>query len=258
ETRFYRRSWMFSSDDEGKSKIEERVKETQKVFGYVFDKFTILNIYKLFTSGTIGRFEFPISSGKESLVFAASKKDEFYAVKIYRTVASTFKNIERYAGQRWGVENTGNKRKFISQWSHREFRNLSLAFESGVKVPRPIKVVGNILVMQYIGTKRVPAPLMKDCEITKEIVDQALDSIRTLYIKAKLVHGDLSEYNFLVYRKRPYMIDIAQAIQTDDAMASVLLHRDIEIMTRFFNKFGYKLDEDSILKYTVGDSSVFR
>ena len=56
---------MFSSDEEGKEKIEERLKETQKVFGYVFDKFTILNIYKLFTSGTIGKFEFPIASGKE-------------------------------------------------------------------------------------------------------------------------------------------------------------------------------------------------
>ncbi|MGC8562868.1 MAG: serine protein kinase RIO [Thermoplasmata archaeon] len=248
---------MFSSDNEGKEKIEERLKETQKVFGYVFDKFTILNIYKLFTSGIIDRFEFPIASGKESLVFAASKKDKFYAVKIYKTVASTFKNIERYAGQRWGVENTGNKRKFIVQWAHREFRNLNLAFDAGVPAPHPIKVVGNILVMQYIGTKRVPAPLMKDCDITREIVDQTLVAIRTLYVKAGLVHGDLSEYNFLVYRKKPYMIDIAQAIQTDDVMSTVLLKRDIGIMTRFFNKFGYKLNEADVLKYTTGGSDVF-
>ncbi len=248
---------MFSSDEEGKERIEERLKETQKVFGYVFDKFTILNIYKLFTSGTIGKFEFPIASGKESLVFAASKKDKFYAVKIYKTVASTFKNIERYAGQRWGVENTGNKRKFIVQWAHREFRNLNLASDAGVLSPRPVKVVGNILVMQYIGTKRVPAPLMKDCNITKEIVAQTLGEMRTLYINAELVHGDLSEYNFLIYRRRPYMIDIAQAIQTDDVMSNVLLQRDVGIMTRFFNKFGYKLDEAKVLRYTTGGSDVF-
>ncbi|MCL5407917.1 MAG: hypothetical protein M1518_00950 [Candidatus Thermoplasmatota archaeon] len=249
---------MFSSDSERKEKIEDRLKETQKVFGYVFDKFTILNIYKLFTDKTLGRFEFPIASGKESLVFAASNDDKFYAVKIYKTVASTFKNIERYAGQRWGIENTRNKRKFIVQWAHREYRNLELASASGVIAPRPIKVIGNVLVMQYVGTKRIPAPLMKDCDITENILTQTLHSIRTLYTKAQLVHGDLSEYNFLVYRKRPYMIDIAQAIQTNDKMALILLRRDIEIMTKFFNKFGYKLLEDKILKYTVGESNVFR
>ncbi|MCL5874805.1 MAG: hypothetical protein M1161_05660 [Candidatus Thermoplasmatota archaeon] len=249
---------MFSSDSEGKQKIEERLKETQKVFGYVFDKFTILNIYKLFTDNTIGRFEFPVASGKESLVFAASKNNRFFAVKIYKTVASTFKNIERYAGQRWGIDNTRNKRKFIAQWARREFRNLGEATNAGVIAPKPIKVVGNILVMQYIGTKRIPAPMMKDCEITLELVEQTLKSIRTLYTKAKLVHGDLSEYNFLIHRRRPYMIDIAQAIQTDDTMARVLLERDVGIMTRFFNKFEYKLDENKVLKYVVGDSNVFR
>ncbi|MCL4333182.1 MAG: hypothetical protein M1290_00615 [Candidatus Thermoplasmatota archaeon] len=249
---------MFSSDYEGKEKIEERLKETQKVFGYVFDRFTILNIYKLFTDNTIGRFEFPIASGKESLVFAASKNNKFFAVKIYKTVASTFKNIERYAGQRWGIDNTRNKRKFIMQWAHREFRNLSEAVGAGVIAPVPVKVVGNVLVMQYIGTKRKPAPLMKDCIITREIVADTLKSVRMLYTKAGLVHGDLSEYNFLVHRKKPYMIDIAQAVETDDAMARVLIERDIGIMTRFFNKFEYKLDKDKVLSYIRGESNVFR
>lgn len=248
---------MYSSETEGKRKIEERLKETQKVFGYVFDTFTILNIYKLFTDKIIERFEFPISSGKESLVFAASRNEKYYAVKIYKTVASTFKNIERYAGQRWGLENTRNKRKFISQWAYREFRNLDLANSSGVLAPRPIKVVGNVLVMQYLGTKRTPAPLMKNCKIPESVMYQALISLRALFTRAKLVHGDLSEYNFLVYRKKPYMIDIAQAINTNDTMARVLLQRDTRIMVKFFNKFGYKLDEEKVLKYTVGESNVF-
>ncbi len=249
---------MFSSDSERREKVETRLKETQKVFGYVFDKFTLLNIYKLFTDGTIGRFEFPIASGKESLVFAASKGNKYFAVKIYKTVASTFKNIERYAGQRWGIDTTSNKRKFIVQWAHREYRNLDIANAAGVLAPKPIKVVGNVLVMQYVGTKRTPAPLMKNCEITDEIVKQSLHSIRTLYTKAELVHGDLSEYNFLIHRKKPYVIDIAQALDTNDIMSKVLLKRDIGIMTKFFNKFGYKLDETRVLKYSVGDSSVYR
>lgn len=248
---------MYSSDYEGRVKIEERLKETQKVFGYVFDTFTTLNIYKLFTDGTLDRFEHPIASGKESLVFAASKGDKFYAVKIYKTVASTFKNIERYAGQRWGIENTKNKRKFITRWAYREFRNLDIASSNGVLAPKPIKVVGNVLVMQYLGTKRSPAPLMKDCDITESLVEQSLNSVRILFTRAGLVHGDLSEYNFLVHRKKAFMIDIAQAVQTKDTMALVLLQRDIGIMTKFFNKFGYELNEEKVLNYTRGVISAF-
>lgn len=248
---------MYSSDGETRVKTEERLKETQKVFGYVFDTFTMLNIYKLFTDKTIERFEFPISSGKESLVFAASGKNKFFAVKIYKTVASTFKNIERYAGQRWGIESTKNKRKFIAQWARREFRNLDVASSSGVLAPKPVKVVGNVLIMQYLGTKKTPAPLMKDCEISKVLIKETFLSIRTLFLKAGLVHGDLSEYNFLIYRKKAYMIDIAQAIQKNDTMASVLLQRDVRIMTKFFNKFEYRLDEGKVLKYVKGESNVF-
>lgn len=247
---------MYSSDGETRVKIEERLKETQKVFGYVFDTFTVLNIYKLFTDKTIDRFEFPISSGKESVVFAASRKNKFYAVKIYKTVASTFKNIERYAGQRWGIESTKNKRKFIVQWAHREFRNLEATSSSGVLAPKPEKVVGNVLIMQYLGTKNTPAPQMKDYQITETLMKETFGSVRTLFLKAKLVHGDLSEYNFLIFRKKAYMIDIAQAVQTNDTMAHVLLERDVRIMTTFFNKFGYGLNERKVLKYVEGESNV--
>jgi len=95
--------------------------------------------------------------------------------------------------------------------------------------------------MQYVGTKRSPAPLMKDCEITNEIVKQSLHSIRTLYTKAEIVHGDLSEYNFLIHRKKPYVIDIAQALDTNDIMSKVLLKRDVGIMTRFLINLGISL-----------------
>ena len=68
----------------------------------------------------------------------------------------------------------------------------------------------------------------------------------------------LSEYNFLIHRKKPYMIDIAQALDTNDVMSKVLLKRDVGIMTKFFNKFGYKLDETRVLKYSIGESNVYR
>ncbi|MGC8726434.1 MAG: serine protein kinase RIO [Thermoplasmata archaeon] len=245
------------SNDEKIRKTEERLKETEKVFGYVFDKFTLLNIYKMFSGKYIERFEFPISSGKESIVFAASGEGKFYAVKIYKTVASTFKNIERYAGDRWGIENSSNKRKFVVQWAYREFRNLGIANQAGVFAPKPIKVIGNVLLMQYLGTRRRPAPQIKDIEIDDSLMKQIFGDIRNLYLKGKLVHGDLSEYNFLLHRKKAYMIDIAQALDIKDPASMILLKRDVNNMVKFFNKFGFDIDENKILRYTVGEINDF-
>ncbi len=245
------------SNDEKLRKTEERLKETEKVFGYVFDKFTLLNIYRMFSGKYIDRFEFPISSGKESIVFAASGEGKFYAVKIYKTVASTFKNIERYAGDRWGIENSSNKRKFVVQWAYREFRNLGIANQAGVMAPKPLKVIGNVLLMQYLGTKIRPAPQMKDFIVEAGMMEQVFGDIRNLYIKGKMVHGDLSEYNFLIHRKKAYMIDIAQAVDVKDPASLILLKRDIKNMVKFFNKFGFDNDENRILRFTVGEIDDF-
>ncbi|MEM0073698.1 MAG: RIO1 family regulatory kinase/ATPase [Thermoplasmatales archaeon] len=248
---------MYSNSSEEREKVEKRLKETQKVFGYVFDRTTLLNIYKLFTSKVLDRFEFPIASGKESIVFAASSGGKFYAVKIYKTVASTFKNIERYAGQRWDVNTSGNRRKFIGKWAYQEFRNLRIASDAGVLVPKPVKVSGSILVMQYLGTKRRPSTLLKDYEVDEKIMKECINSIRKLYLDAGMVHGDLSEYNFLIFRRRPYMIDMAQAVSTRDEVASFLLKRDVRIIAKFFNKIGFELQENKLLKYITGEKDVF-
>ncbi|MFP3300234.1 MAG: RIO1 family regulatory kinase/ATPase [Thermoplasmatales archaeon] len=248
---------MFSSDDKIK-KEEEKLKESQKVFGYVFDNTTLLNIYKFFHNGYLERFEFPIASGKESIVFAASKGNKFYAVKIYKVTASNFKNIREYAASRWGIGKISSKRKLMNEWAFREFENLKNAYEAGVAVPRPIKAYGNVVQMQYIGTRTRPAIQLKDIVPGQQIVEQIIGDIRKLYLKSKLVHGDISEYNFLYYRGKAYMIDIAQAISTDDPYSLILLKRDLNNIIRFLNKFGYSLNIDSVIKYVKGEIDAFR
>ncbi len=248
---------MFSSDDRIR-KEEEKLKESQKVFGYVFDNSTLLNIYRFFHNGYLDRFEFPIASGKESIVFAASKGDRFFAVKIYKVTASNFKNIREYASSRWGIGKISSKRKLMNEWAFREFENLKNAKEAGVTVPKPIKVYGNVIQMQYIGTKSRPALQIKDIEPSDKIVEQIINDIRNLFLKGKLVHGDISEYNFLYHRGKAYMIDIAQAITTDDPYSLILLKRDVTNIIRFLNKFGYSLNTDLVMKYVKGEADAFR
>lgn len=243
---------MYSNDNKP-FKEEERIKENEKVFGYVFDKPTLLNFYKFFHNGYLDRLEFPIASGKESVVFAGSKGNKFYAIKVYKISASNFKNIREYAASRWGIGMISSKRKLMNEWAYREFENLKRAKEVGVAVPRPIKVYGNVLQMQYIGSKSKPAPQLKDSSVEYNIAEQIFTDLRKLYTKANLVHGDISEYNYLLYRKKAYLIDMAQAINTDDPYHLAVLRRDIDNIIRFLNKFGYSFDSKKIFRFITGE-----
>jgi serine/threonine-protein kinase RIO1 len=69
--------------------------------------------------------------------------------------------------------------------------------------------------MEYIGFESIPAPVLKDIKNPKEpinLMNELLSFIKKLYQKAKLVHGDLSEFNILYHNQKPVIIDISQAI----------------------------------------------
>jgi len=56
-----------------------------------------------------------------------------------------------------------------------------------------------------------------------------------LWKEAKLVHGDLSEYNILYGNEEVYLIDMGQAVPPDHPHAFRFLRRDIEQLNRFFS-----------------------
>ncbi len=57
----------------------------------VFDRSTILSIYKLMTDGDLDTIEYPISTGKEGNMFMAlTPEKKMVALKIYRTSNATF------------------------------------------------------------------------------------------------------------------------------------------------------------------------
>lgn len=74
--------------------------------------------------------------------------------------------------------------------------------------------------------------------------------MRKLY-KEGLIHGDLSSFNILNYRDKPYFIDFSQATLTKTPNSEELLERDVRNICDFFKKRGVECEEGKILKEIV-------
>ncbi|AWR98210.1 serine protein kinase RIO [Acidianus sulfidivorans JP7] len=240
-----------------KKKEEKRRKDADlfKVVDSTIDPRTYLILQDIARKLKIDYYLGSISSGKEAKIYPAKTYDgNFYAVKIYYVSTSASKKaIQKYTigDKRFENIKANNTRKLISIWARKEFKNLSILFEAGVNVPKPILVQENVLVMSFIGDNGVRAPLLKelpDEEITKEMYENILDQVNIMVNKAKLVHGDLSEYNIIVYDKI-YIIDVSQSISIESENALELLRRDIQNINRFFESKGIEVyDSEEILK----------
>ncbi|MFA5237888.1 MAG: RIO1 family regulatory kinase/ATPase, partial [Methanoregula sp.] len=127
-------------------------------------------------------------------------------------------------------------------WTRKEFSNLARAKEAGLPVPEPLVWDRNILIMSFLGDGECPYPQLRNAEIDKpsQVYENIMGMIDTLYNKAELVHGDLSEFNIL-YSDQPYLIDMGQSVTRDHPRALQFLMRDIRNMNRFFKKKGCEI-----------------
>ena len=212
---------------------DERLTESE-----VFDRRTLMVLYNFMTSGIIDTVQYPISTGKEGNVFFAEDPDGGpLALKIFRTSTATFRRIARYIdGDPRFKGMTGNRTKTIYTWTQKEFQNLHRYSNAGLRVPEPIAIEKNCLVEEFIGDETGPAPQIKDVvlEDPTEVYEEIVDFIVTGWKEARLVHGDLSEYNILMSDEGPVVIDCGQAMDTESYGAVELLERDIANVNRFF------------------------
>jgi len=220
-----------------------------KTEGEVFEKSTIFNILKLMNKGEVETIDFPISTGKEGNVFRGRKGKQLIAVKIYRINTITFRNISNYLKYEERLPKKRDRRSIIYAWAQKEFSNLKKLYDAGVRVPEPIAMEGNVIVMEYIGDEEIAAPLLKDAELNdaRKIFEEIVENILLMYQKAHLVHADLSEYNILVWDEEPVIIDVGQTVRRSNPMAFSFLERDVENLVHFFKKF-FPVEKDYVMK----------
>lgn len=226
-------------------------KEKFKVFEGVFDQFTLRTLETLKRKHYFDELGKPIKTGKEGDVYFAYKDDEVRAVKMYRMTSANFKKISEYITRDFRFKNIkGNLRKVILVWTEKEFRNLNLCHKAQMNVPTPYKFENNVLVMEYIE-----GPMLKDAELgdPQLVFDMLKEQIDLLINEAKLIHGDLSEFNILVKDQIPYLIDFGQGMSiknSDDFRAYYdLYERDITNVVNFFNRrYDLEIDLEKILE----------
>jgi RIO kinase 1 len=189
-----------------------KYKEIWKVYGKVFDQNTFKYLEMLYNDKYIREELILLSEGKEAIVFRSGNS----AIKIYKVMARSYKEQVRY------LKADPRIRDFprtvigiIYTWVKKEYMNLRKMYKSLVKVPAPYVFKGNILVMEYIGDEDGPKILhyyYDFIEDKEKFFNNILEEYKKIYNKAKLIHGDFSEYNIIVYKNIPYIIDVSQAI----------------------------------------------
>ncbi|MDD9953335.1 MAG: serine protein kinase RIO [Candidatus Woesearchaeota archaeon] len=214
-------------------------REEWKVYQKVFDKFTNRLLFKLSSQGHFDELTQTISPGKEAVVFAASKGEDTVAVKIYRLETAGFSKMFSYIRVDPRYQDLKNRaRQVIFAWVEREYRNLLLAREAGLRVPMPIVHKDHVLVMEHVGFSHA-APLLKDAppDDPEKFAAECFEMVAK-FKKAGYVHGDLSEYNILNDNEEPVFIDFSHSISVKAPNSQELYDRDMKTLTRYFTRLG--------------------
>jgi RIO kinase 1 len=237
--------------------MKEKRSEDYEVLEEVFDRSTLMVIYDFLNKGVIDEIHGVVKAGKESRVYwGKDKQGNELAIKIYLTVSAEFrKGMLKYIEGDPRFKNVRrDTRSLVFAWAQKEFRNLEQAITAKIKVPKPIAVKKNVLIMEFIGKKGMSAPSMKEQPPKKpEKAYKALSNyLRRLYQKAELVHGDLSEYNIMIWKGSPVLFDMSQAVPLSHPLADLLLRRDLKNLNRYFRYVGVKVPsiEESYKKVT--------
>ena len=224
----------------------------------VFDQTTRMVVFSLLNDGVIYELNGVVSSGKEARVYwATDKEGKDLAVKIYLTSSAEFKKgmLKYIEGDPRFKSVKRDTRSLFAVWAQKEFRNLKEASEAKVRVPKPIAVKSNVVVMEFIGKEGVSAPSLKEDPPAnpERVYKQLVVYLKRLYQAAKIVHGDFSEYNVMIWKGRPVVFDLSQAVSVEHPMADFMLQRDLTNLNRFFSRLGVKvISVEELHKMVVG------
>ena len=108
----------------------------RRVFDQVFDRLTLMSLYKLMNAGVLDTLDFPVARGKEAHVFHGTNLEgKSVAVKIFHTSNAVFKNLMQYieGDPRFGGLRRRH-RDLVDIWVRKEHRNLTRLYLSLIHI----------------------------------------------------------------------------------------------------------------------------
>jgi RIO kinase 2 len=215
-----------------------------------YSGYDCLAINALVKSNVIDAFGKSLGVGKEADVFdALTPENKQVVVKFHRLGRISFRQTQRKRG--YAKEHAGWL--FQSRLAaEKEFQALKLVYPQGVAVPEPVAHNRHVLVMGMI--KGAELAKWKKIANPKKVLKEILRNVRKAYLKAGVIHGDLSDYNVIV---KPDMhiliIDWPQYVTKDHPNAEQFLTRDVTNILQYFRrKYRVVVNIDEGLSYVRG------
>ena len=216
-------------------------------------------IEPLVEDGIVDKVMRQLMSGKEATVYVVQCGGEIRCAKVYKeanqrgfhqavhyTEGRKVKNSRQARamekGSRYG------RKEQESAWQHAEVDALYKLAAAGVRVPHPYGFYEGVLLMELVADEHgAAAPRLNDLELSAEQAREfhaMLIRQVVLMLCAGIVHGDLSEFNILVDRHGPVIIDLPQAVDAAaNNNASRMLERDVENLANYFGQFAPELQD---------------
>jgi RIO kinase 1 len=113
---------------------------------------------------------------------------------------------------------------------------------AGVRVPTPLAFMDGVLVMECVtDAEGNPAPRLSELSFDPATAQAMFDGVIREVVRMLsigVVHGDLSEFNVLIGRDGPVIIDFPQSVDTaSNTNSRRLLLRDVDNFHRFLSRF---------------------
>ena len=209
--------------------------------------YDLLALHTLVEKGKISQLGPLIGKGKEADVYSCMDDNQnIYALKLYRIGRTSFKNIKR-------LRDVIGDRSHLS-WLYvnrlaakKEFEALKRIYKLNINTPKPIAYNRHALVMSYLRGKELA--YFKDIDNPEKIFNNIIKQMKIIYQKAKMIHGDLGEFNIVLDDKGNILIiDWLQWVSTKHPNANSFLERDINNLSDYFqNKFNVVSDPKKII-----------
>jgi RIO kinase 1 len=193
-----------------------------------------------------------LRSGKEASVFIVDRRGVACCAKVYKD--AQHRGFHRLAEYTEGRKQRGSRDARAmrgggrhgrelqeAQWKNAEVDALYALDRAGVRVPKPYGVFDGVLLMELVADEHGhPAPRLNDLSITPEQARQWHGFLITQAVRmlcAGLIHGDLSEFNVLVDKDGPVIIDLPQAVNAaGNNNAFRMFQRDINNLRETFGR----------------------